>query len=105
MWIIQELVVSGDNTQFLCGSDEISQNIFIYAFATFYRLSLGEGTGRRPWGFFLEMMQTSAEFARKEFHPLLFLLEAYQEMNSTDPRDKVFTLLGMTDPKDMIHLV
>ena len=50
------------------------------------------------------MMQTSAEFARKEFHSLLFLLEAYREMKSTDPRDKVFALLGMADPKDVDSL-
>jgi hypothetical protein len=48
MWIIQELVVSRDNTPFLCGSDEISRNMLIFAFATFYRLHLGEGTAHRP---------------------------------------------------------
>jgi hypothetical protein len=104
MWIIQELVVSRDNAQILCGSDEISRNMFIFAFATFNRPSLGESSIRRPWGSFLEIMQASAEFARKEFHSLLFLLEAYREMKSTDPRDKVFGILRIADPKDVVSL-
>ena len=76
----------------------ISQNMFIFAFATFNRLSLGERAVRRPWGSFLEIMQTSAKFSQKEFHSLLFLLESYREMKSTDPRDKVFGILGIADP-------
>ena len=34
----------------------------------------------------------------------LFLLEAYREMKSTDPRDKVFAILGIADPKDVDSL-
>ncbi|KFY88006.1 hypothetical protein V500_06634 [Pseudogymnoascus sp. VKM F-4518 (FW-2643)] len=104
IWIIQELVVSKNNTQILCGSDVISQNMFIFAFGTFNRLSLGERAVRRPWGSFLEIMQTSAKFSQKEFHSLLFLLESYREMKSTDPRDKVFGILGIADPKDVASL-
>ncbi|KAH8596093.1 hypothetical protein B0O99DRAFT_686142 [Bisporella sp. PMI_857] len=63
IWVIQELVVSGDNMQIFCGPDEISRSMFIVTFATVNRLSLGEGTVRRPWGSFLKIMQTSAQFA------------------------------------------
>jgi hypothetical protein len=79
------------------------KKFLILAFATFYRLRLGKGTPSRPWRFFLEIMQNSAKFARREFDWLLFLLESYREMKSTDPRDKVFAILRIATQRMWIH--
>jgi len=49
-------------------------------------------------------MQSSIDFRSKELPLLLSLLEMYREMKSTDPRDKVFGLLGIADPKDLVSL-
>lgn len=76
----------------------------IAAFFTFRRLNLDKGTTRQPWGSFIQIMQSSIDFRSKELPSLLSLLEMYREMKSTDPRDKVFGLLGIADPKDVVSL-
>jgi hypothetical protein len=132
IWVLQEIALS-QHAEFVCGTRRISRSRFAAAFNAFYALSeviaLQQSRQRRDLtNYHTEVLSTVSHRPKLmlsiwRIHafsafPLLALLRAttigsihllgpdgYQHLESTDPRDKIFALLGLTnDRKDLERL-
>jgi hypothetical protein len=104
VWIIQELAVSWKNVDIICGPDKISWVEYLAAAFTFSCLRLSNSNPRSPLGSFMQLAETATSLAIPEYPRLVTLLDKYRGFESTDPRDKVYALLGLAEPKDISSL-
>lgn len=107
-WVLQEVALAKSATVF-CGTKAIDWDVFYVGFAL--AIILGEGAlGGRPeqihrGGLILMMlMRGNIHYADEATEPmnLLWLLWKVYPMHVTDPRDKVYSLLGLISKDDAI---
>jgi hypothetical protein len=107
-WVIQEIAVSKTDPIILCGNQHIIWSVFQEVVIWLNRAGMGYRTlrmelvnsiqeiiGRRVWG------DNGVSDTVSQLHVLLRLTSS---LRSTDPRDKVFALLGLScETKDPDH--
>lgn len=94
-WVVQELFL-GKDTRVVCGDDEVPLQRF-YALDT---LAFRYGkTSKDPWppGSPITRPPRVLQMANYSRRPLSALLGATNRLRCSDPRDKVYCLLGMTE--------
>jgi len=101
VWIIQELAMSWEKFDIICGPIKISWAEYFAARNTFACLRLCQPNPRIPLGSFMQLAETAINVALLRYPPLLTLLDKYRSFKSTDPRDKVYALLGLGELKDL----
>ncbi|KAE8442534.1 hypothetical protein EG329_003249 [Mollisiaceae sp. DMI_Dod_QoI] len=111
IWIIQELA-SASNLIFVCGNEIVSDNALYDAlrllrnFAQYQNLKwnrmVQETHFVRPSGVSLMSISTGGPINMLKFRravhpaPLIHIMRTFRFFSSTDPRDKVFALLGIS---------
>jgi hypothetical protein len=99
IWIIQEVVVSSE-IEVICGSASVTWDTFIDAIIACDRLNIrtmnDDGNWRKPWK--IELARQSLK--EGIYENLLGILVRYRPCHATDPRDKIFALLGLVDPNE-----
>ncbi|KAB5526422.1 heterokaryon incompatibility protein-domain-containing protein [Coniochaeta sp. 2T2.1] len=103
IWIIQELAVSQSNIALFWGKYRLSWEEYFAATFTFANLGFQEKSSRNSLGAFLHLIMAAVQLAASD-PPLISLLDRYRRQDSTDPRDKVFALLGIAGSQDISSL-
>jgi hypothetical protein len=119
IWIVQELA-SASNLIFVCGSDTVSDNSLYDAlrllrnFAQYQKLKwnrmVHETNFVKPSGVSLTEINTGRPINLLKFRrvahpaPLIHLMRTFKFFSSTDPRDKVFALLGISRDAEVLGL-
>ncbi|KAE9372770.1 hypothetical protein N431DRAFT_439800 [Stipitochalara longipes BDJ] len=119
IWIVQELA-SASNLIFVCGNDTASDNAIYDAlrllrnFAQYQNLKwnrmVKETHFVKPSGVSLTQINTSRPINLLKFRrathsaPLIHLMRTFRFFSSTDPRDKVFALLGISRDAEVLGL-
>lgn len=103
IWIIQELAVSQNKVVLFWGGHGVSWEEYLIATWTFACLGIQKPNRDRPLGNFLHVIRPAMEMAASNI-TLISLLDRYRQQESTDPRDKVFALLGIVDSQDVSSL-
>jgi len=106
MWILQEVVLPQKGIivlgQYQWDADEF------FAIAAYIRDNQLDTYLKDNQGGFLQCLKAAA--ARKDFHelqtkpPLLDLLREARERDASDPRDKVFAVLGLCQQEEICHI-
>lgn len=104
IWVIQELAVSYNKITLLWGKFSLSWEEYVAAALTFACFEIRKSNIHKPLGGFLEMVMTTLQLATSETTTLISLLDRYRQQDSTDPRDKIFALLGIAGSKDISSL-
>ncbi|KAL8855906.1 MAG: hypothetical protein Q9178_007471 [Gyalolechia marmorata] len=105
-WIVQEIVVA-PSTSVFCGEIEISWTDLITAakyYVGFKEGPLGEITGDRRIGQVLLIDRDQKDLLGSNTASILALMLRHRRSSATDPRDKIFALLGLTDPSHLTGL-
>lgn len=92
IWIVQEVVVS-TGLSLHWGHHRIPAKEYIAAASTFACFGIRRSSIHRPLGAFLGLLPLFQ--LTLDNNTLLDLLNQYRRQDSTDPRDKVFALLGL----------
>jgi hypothetical protein len=95
-WCFQEIVLSRD-AQFLCGNSELDFKSFRLAYGVAgASCAVGECFSSNPS---VEVISNSWLLKRddKQRLSLAYLLRKTKGLSATDPRDKIFALLGLAD--------
>jgi hypothetical protein len=97
VWVIQEVAVSS-SVEVFCGSDSVSWNDLIWAVLTCIAFRLGAvyDTTNSRLSLIINAAHTTAH-SGQEWN-MLDLLDEYRSSCATDPRDKVYALLGLMGP-------
>lgn len=103
VWIIQELAVSQNKVVLFWGEHSVSWEEYLIATWTFACLQIQKPNRDKPLGNFLHLIRPAIEMAVSNVK-LIGLLDRYRQQESTDPRDKVFALLGIADSQDVASL-
>ncbi|KAN0110935.1 Heterokaryon incompatibility protein (HET) domain containing protein [Hyaloscypha variabilis] len=119
IWIVQELA-SASNLVFVCGKDIASDNAIydtlrlLRNFTQYQNLKwnrmVQETQFVKPSGVSLTQINTSRPINLLKFRrathpaPLIHLMRTFRFFSSTDPRDKVFALLGISRDADVLGL-
>jgi len=119
IWIVQELA-SASSLNFVCGRDTASDNAVHDAlrslrnFTQYQNLKwnrmVQETHFVKPSGVSLTQINTSRPINLLKFRrathpaPLIHLMRTFRFFSSTDPRDKVFALLGISRDADLLGL-
>ncbi|KAL7898336.1 heterokaryon incompatibility domain-containing protein [Trichoderma sp. TUCIM 5745] len=103
VWIIQELVVSQNKVVLFWGEHSVSWEEYLIATWTFACFKIQKPNRGKPLGNFLHLIGPVIEMAVSNI-TLISLLDRYRQQESTDPRDKVFALLGIADSQDVSSL-
>lgn len=104
IWIIQELAVSYNKVTLLWGRFSLSWEEYVAAAFTFACFEIRKAGTRKPLGAFLDLVLPALQLATSETTTLISLLDQYRQQESTDPRDKIFALLGIAGSKDISSL-
>ncbi|KAH7308420.1 heterokaryon incompatibility protein-domain-containing protein [Stachybotrys elegans] len=104
IWIIQELAVSFRKAEIRCGSYHAAWEEYFAAAYTFACLQIQKPRIHKPLGAFLELVVPALQLAASDAVTLISLLDRYRHQDSTDPRDKVFSLLGIASARDVTSL-
>jgi hypothetical protein len=104
IWIIQELAVSYNNVALFWGQYCLSWEEYFAAAYTFACFEIRKPNIHKPLGAFLELVVPALQLAASDTTTLITLLEKYRRQESTNPRDKVFALLGIAGSKDISSL-
>ena len=97
VWIIQEVAVSS-NVEVICNVDTASWDDLVSVSKAFSgKASLA--TPKQHIQNILSIAKARESFGREQYPSLLSLLVSYRSFCATDPRDKVYALLGLLDPK------
>jgi hypothetical protein len=103
VWIIQELVVSQNKVVLFCGEHHVSWDDYLIATWTFACLQITKPNRNKPLRSFIHLTKPAIEMAVSDI-TLISLLDRYRQQDSTDPRDKVFALLGIAGSQDVSSL-
>jgi hypothetical protein len=100
IWIIQEVAVSSE-VEIICGSASVTWDALINAIIACDALNIRTMNYKANW-----QKPGQIELARRSvketiYENLLGLLVRYRSFHATDPRDKIFALLGLVDPKEV----
>ncbi|KAI0145288.1 heterokaryon incompatibility protein-domain-containing protein [Xylariaceae sp. FL1272] len=111
-WVLQEVVLAKEAIM-MSGTSSISWELFVVGIS--FVMYLGEGglEGRRPEDYTSSIiplagmlrgdMHNSEITEMKHFDPL-WMLNRARHMGATDPRDKVYAVLGLIDPERQTEL-
>ena len=67
-------------------------------------MRLSKAHHHSPLGSFMQLAETAASLVIQKYPKLLALLDKYRTSESTDPRDKVYALMGIAEPQDICSL-
>jgi hypothetical protein len=109
VWICQELMVSS-TLWVLCGFSYVNihrvsaflQNILQYSDKQSYYITDTKFRDLLPWRIYL--IKLYGRWKEQTSLPLLDLIELTHDAGTSDPRDKIFALLGLVGPKENLHL-
>ena len=104
IWILQELAVSYNKVTLLWGQFSLSWEEYVAAAFTFACFEIRKADIHKPLGAFLEVVMPALQLETSETTTLISLLDRYRQQESTDPRDKIFALLGIAGSKDISSL-
>jgi hypothetical protein len=104
LWIIQELAVSYNRVTLFWGKFSLSWEEYFAAEFTFACFQIQKADIHKPLGAFLDLVLPAVQLAASESTTLIGLLDKYRQQESTDPRDKIFALLGISGSKDIASL-
>ena len=98
LWTVQELVVAHE-AAFLCGQNKIQSSLIFSVAALFNTDSdLKMVSGLRATGIYASMYYDLRKLYSTNGHiNLLYLLWLTRVLESTEPRDKIFALVGLTE--------
>ncbi|KIW09132.1 uncharacterized protein PV09_00070 [Verruconis gallopava] len=108
-WVLQEFVL-GREVQLLCGTSSIDSDVFYVGFTLIVLLG-NRGLEGRPEQILrgglvlMHLLRMQVQHPEQDTVPfdILWLLQSARSFGSTDPRDKVYSLLGLI-PKEMSSL-
>jgi hypothetical protein len=119
IWIVQELA-SASNLIFVCGEETVSDNALYDAlrllrnFAQYQNLKWNRMAQEthfvKPSGVSLMSISTGGPINMLKFRrathpaPLIHIMRTFRFFDSTDPRDKVFALLGISRDAEILGL-
>lgn len=104
IWIIQEIAVSSNSVSLFWGQYCLSWEEYFAAAYTFACLEVRKANLHQPLGAFPALVMAALQLRASKSTPLISLLDQYRRKDSTDPRDKVFALLGIAGSKDVSSL-
>lgn len=102
LWIQQEIRLANDAAILLCGSTAIPWLIFCNAIILLYSKSYDVSTYQFPsMPEFIELLRFLRSLCDRPTHPSFHaLIVMTQHCRFTDPRDRVFAVLGMMQPRE-----
>ncbi|KAI1260847.1 heterokaryon incompatibility protein-domain-containing protein [Xylariaceae sp. FL1019] len=111
-WVLQEVVLAKEAIV-MSGTSSISWELFHVGISLVMYLGEGGLEGRRPEDYTTSIiplagmlrgeMQNSESVGMKHFDPL-WMLNRARSMGATDPRDKVYAILGLIEPGEQTAL-
>lgn len=101
-WIHQELVLAGERGIVLCGPLHVPWNDFI-RFAIMWA-SWRSNRHLREQGKFMQIARVSAKVASGGENHMGIAMEALAYLNCSEPKDRVFAVLGVVDPSWLDYL-
>lgn len=104
IWIIQEIALSSNSVSLFWGQYCLSWEEYFAAAYTFACLEVRKANLHQPLGAFPALVMAVLQLRASKSTSLISLLDQYRRKDSTDPRDKVFALLGIAGSKDILSL-
>ncbi|KAF4627329.1 hypothetical protein G7Y89_g10831 [Cudoniella acicularis] len=103
VWIIQEVSVS-KRADLVCGSRRVDWDDFVQAMKFSIKVGFNLSVDSSRVNRIVKMDLSRQENAHNRSQNLEQLLFRYQDFLSTDPRDKIYSLLGLVDKSDLERL-
>ncbi|TVY15876.1 Heterokaryon incompatibility protein 6, OR allele [Lachnellula arida] len=116
VWVVQELV-STSNTLFVCGTEEVTEDALHHSlrllrnFRRYHTLKVSQDTSAsQSQRASIISIDTQHPITLLKFRratgpfPLIYLMRSLRKFGATDPRDKVFALLGIAGDAEALGL-
>jgi hypothetical protein len=116
VWVVQELASASD-TRFVCGTEEVTEDALHHSlrllrnFRRYHTLKVSRDTSAsQSQRSSIISIDTQHPITLLKFRratgpfPLIYLMRSLRKFGATDPRDKVFALLGIAGDADALGL-